>query len=176
MLDKQVIRFESGKIPYKRKLDYLVCGGCKGIFPVSIVEDEDGIKGFYKTFGYKKISCLGEVGAAGILKLLEKTMDAVEEYGQYLIFPEEFVINTETAYVDSRFEKVRFTYMPSIRQDSLETKMLDYIEELKSITTENGRLYLNMAAELFSTEDISNKKIKAVLLKLRQEINLCNIM
>ena len=54
--------------------------------------------------------------------------------------------------------------------------MLDYIEELKSITTENGRLYLNMAAELFSTEDISNKKIKAVLLKLRQEINLCNIM
>ena len=161
MLDKQVIRFESGKIPYKRKLDYLVCGGCKGIFPVSIVEDEDGIKGFYKTFGYKKISCLGEVGAAGILKLLEKTMDAVEECGQYLIFPEEFVINT---------------YMPSIRQDSLETKMLDYIEELKSITTENGRLYLNMAAELFSTEDISNKKIKAVLLKLRQEINLCNIM
>ena len=89
MLDKQVIRFESGKIPYKRKLDYLVCGGCKGIFPVSIVEDEDGIKGFYKTFGYKKISCLGEVGAAGILKLLEKTMDAVEECGQYLIFPEE---------------------------------------------------------------------------------------
>ncbi len=100
----------------------------------------------------------------------------MEECGQYLIFPEEFVINAETAYVDSRFEKVRFTYMPSIRQDSLETKMLDYIEELKSITTENGRLYLNMAAELFSTEDISNKKIKAVLLKLRQEINLCNIM
>ena len=86
MLDKQVIRFESGKIPYKRKLDYLVCGGCKGIFPVSIVEDEDGIKGFYKTFGYKKISCLGEVGAAGILKLLEKTMTQWRNVGNISYF------------------------------------------------------------------------------------------
>jgi len=176
MVNEQIVRFDREKICFESKLDFLVSGGCKGIFPVSIIEDEEGIRGFYKTFGYKKLSCLENIGAAEILTLLEKTVDAVEECEQYLIFPEEFIISTETAYVDSRFQRIKFTYIPSRREESRNIKLLNFIGELKKLTTDNGRLYLNMAEELFSVENLSRGKIKALFLRLREEIKLCDIM
>ena len=175
MLDKQVVRLERDKLSFKDQLDFLACGGCKGIFPVSITEDEEGIKGYYKTMGFRKLSSFEEVSAADVLTLLEKTMEAVEECGQYLIFPEEFVISTDTAYVDGRFKEVKFTYLPSTRGKGWNTKLIAFIEELKQITTDNGKLYLDMVRELFSIESLSRTKIKAALLKLRHEIKVCSI-
>lgn len=175
MPDNQVIKFKNEEL-YREKLDCLVSGGCRGIFPVSIVEEEGAFKGFYKTSGYKKISMLKSVEAAETLMILEKTLDAVEECRQHLIFPEEFIISTDTAYTDGGFKTVKFTYMPGGREESFNVKISGFTESLKKITTENGRLYLDMMKELFSTENLSKTRLKAVIVKLRQEIKTCGII
>ncbi len=176
MLDKQVVRLDRSKLSFEGQMDFLTCGGCGGLFPVSITEDASGIRGYYKTSGFRKLSSLGEVGASDVLLLLEKTIEAVEECGRYLIFPEEFVISTETAYVDGRFRKVKFTYVPSSGEKDLNVKLGGFIEELKQITTDNGKLYLNMLRELISVRNLNRMKIKAAMLKLRYEIKMCNIL
>ena len=77
--------------------------------------------------------------------------------------------------MDGRFKEVKFTYLPSTRGKGWNTKLIAFIEELKQITTDNGKLYLDMVRELFSIESLSRTKIKAALLKLRHEIKVCNI-
>lgn len=175
MLDKQVVRLEREKLPFEGKLDFLTCGGCGGIFPVSITEDEEGIKGFYKTSGFKRLSDLEEVGAAEVLTLLEKTIDAVEECGQYLIFPEEFVISSDTAYVDEKFRRIKFVYVPCHGEKSCGDKLIDFMEELKKITTDNGRLYLDMAKDLLSSGYVGSMRIRTAVLRLKHEIKICGI-
>lgn len=176
MTDSRRVELGRAQIPYRRKLDYLVDGGCKGIFPLSIAEDEHGFCGTYRTDGYRRLSQLEQVPAAEVLVLLEKTLDAIEACRQYLIFPEEYQISTQTAYVNSRFSEVRFAYLPAQEEAALAVKLTAFIAELGQITTENGRLYLRMAGELISTEELSRKKIKALLLRLREEIKLCDII
>lgn len=173
MIDKKIVRLDKEKLSFEGKLSFLTCGGCKGIFPVSIVGDGKEVNGFYDTSGYRRLSSLEEISASQAVTILEKTIDAVEECGQYLIFPEEFVINTDTAYVDSGFSAVKFTYVPSDCGDEWSVKLLSFIEEFKTITTDNGRAYLDMAGELFSNENPGRAKTKAMLLKLRHEIRFC---
>ena len=176
MLDRHIVNLDKEKLPFREKIAFLLNGGCKSIFPISIIEDSDGIKGFYKISSYKKLSGFEQMSAGDVLTVLEKTIDAIDECIQYLIFPEEFVIDTDTVYTDSSFKNVKFTYVPS-KEDATESrKILKFIDELKDITTESGKLYLNMTGELFAVENLSRTNIRAMLMQMKREINICHIV
>ena len=51
MLDRHIVNLDKEKLPFREKIAFLLNGGCKSIFPISIIEDSDGIKGFYKISG-----------------------------------------------------------------------------------------------------------------------------
>ena len=97
MLNKVMIKFKEEQLGYEEKMDLLTEGICKGIFPISIIKNQEGITGFYYTSGYKRISDCGLLGADKILTVVEKTISAMEECNQYLIFPEEFIMDMNTA-------------------------------------------------------------------------------
>lgn len=68
--------------------------------------------GYYSTSGYIRLSDLHELTVSGILTVAEETVAAIQECGQYLIFPEEYVINTDTVYIREDFKQIKFTYIP----------------------------------------------------------------
>lgn len=71
MLNKVMIKFKEEQLGYEEKMDLLTEGICKGIFPISIIKNQEGITGFYFTSGYKRISDCGLLGADKILTVVE---------------------------------------------------------------------------------------------------------
>ena len=51
MLNKVMIKFKEEQLGYEEKMDLLTEGICKGIFPISIIKNQEGITGFYYTSG-----------------------------------------------------------------------------------------------------------------------------
>ena len=176
MIEKKMILIDEERLGFEEKLETLLNGGCKGIFPVSIIKDDEGLKGFYYTTGYIPLSVIEEASAFQILTLLEKTMEAIEMCKQYLIFPDEFVISTETVYTTKDYNEVKFTYIPEKIKNSASCKLIEFVKELKELTTENGKLYLNMLEEMIAVENLSFRGIKNMIIQLKREINICDII
>ncbi len=176
MYDRVMIKFKEEQLAYKEKMDVLTEGGCKGIFPISIIKDARQITGFYVTAGYKRLSELDNLSAEKILTVVEKTVSAMEECNQYLIFPEEFIITLDTVYIKDNFERIKFTYVPDKSKSGASKKLTGFTAQLKKITTDSGKLYLDMLEQLFATENLSTLKIKALILQLKREVNLCHIV
>lgn len=170
MIEKTVVSLDKEKLRFEEKIDFLLSGGCKSIFPISIAEDAQEVRGFYKTAGYRPLSALEYINAFEALNILEKTIDAIEECGEYLIFPEEFIISMETVYMDKSFSRAKITYIPSDDDDGVLPKLSNLIAGLKEIASENGRLYLNMMEEFLSVENLSRQKVKVLLLQLKEKL------
>ena len=176
MIEKKMIILDEDKLGFEEKLDILLNGDCKGVFPISIIKDDEGLKGLYYTSGFIPLNNLENVSTLQILTLLEKTIEAIEECKQYLIFPDEFVISTETAYVSKNYDEVRFTYIPTEKDSTAALKLALFVQQLKDVTTDNGILYLNMLEEMISLENLSFKGIKNMIIQLKREVKMCNII
>ena len=151
------------------KYNVLTESVCKSIFPISIICENERIIGYYKTGEYKRISEYSNLTAESILTFIEKFLLAIEECNQYLIFVDEYVINSNTVYVDKDFNNVKITYIPDIRRLKESIKLKFFVKELKRITTSSGIIYLDMLEELLEIEGISYLKIRHFAAKLRHE-------
>lgn len=175
MFDKVIVKFKEEQLSYEEKIDVLTDGVCKGILPISIMKKGSEITGFYSTAGYKRIAECKILEADKVLTVVEKTISAMEECNQYLIFPEEFVLDINTVYIKENFENIKFTYVPDRNRIKAEKKLSCFIRDLKSLTTDNGRLYLEMLGQMADTENLSITKMKAFVFQLKREVNLCEI-
>ena len=175
MFDKVKVLFKEEDLGYKKKTEVLTGGGCKGILPLSIVRKKGGMIGYYSTSGYIRLSDLHELTVSGILTVAEETVAAIQECGQYLIFPEEYVINTDTVYIREDFKQIKFTYIPDRYSVSGRKKLSAFLEQLKDMTTENGRMYLDMLSQLSDTENLSLMKMKAFISRLKREAGIYGI-
>lgn len=175
MYDRVMIKFKEGDFEYEEKKEVLTEGRCKGIFPISLVDTGSEIKGYYSTSGYIRLSCCKNLSAEKVLTIVEKAVSAIEECGQYLIFPEEFIMNLDTVYIKEDFEEAKFTYIPDKSKTGGLTKIVGFIHDLKKIATDNGKLYLDMLKDLFATERVSFVRIQAFIIQLKREVKLCNI-
>ncbi len=92
----------------------------------------------------------------------------MEECNQYLIFPEEFIMDMNTVYIKEDFENIKFTYVPDKNRIGAKKKLATFINDLKRSTTENGRLYLDMLVQMFDTENLSVMRIKAFICQLKK--------
>ncbi len=170
MDDKVIIKISKNNLIYDEKIDILVEGVCRGIFPLSIVHKNDMLIACYNIAGYKRLSQFKNLSAESILTIIEKIIIAMEECCQYLIFPEEFIMNTNTIYVDEQLKTVKFTYIPDSDGEKIKNKFARLLNDLKITTTDNGRLYLEMLIQLCSVDNLSYKKLRLLVAKLSQEV------
>lgn len=164
------VRFLKEYLGYEEKMDMLVEGACKRILPISVVHEDALITAYYNTAGYKPLYLHTQFTLPTILNLLEKILMAIEECYEYLFFPEEYIINTNTIYVDERLREIRFIYIPDKEREKFQNKFRRLLKTLKECTTENGKIYLDMIIDLTSVEKISYKKLRFVITKYLQEV------
>jgi hypothetical protein len=175
MYNKIIAKFQEKELGYRGKVEVLTKGVCKAIFPVSIVKSGKSITGYYVTSGYKRLSDCKELTAEQVLTVVHETVTALEECNKYLIFPEEFLITLDTTYIKENFDNIKFTYIPDENKRGATKKISSFIKSLKSVSTENGKLYLDMLDEIFLTENLNTLKVKALISQLKREVNLCNV-
>lgn len=174
MNSKSILPMGKSEDFYKEKVDVIAAGTCKSIVPVSIAYRGDNLIGYYNIDGFKRISHYSQLTAESILTFLELFFFAMEDCQQFLIFPEEYVINTNTVYVDDSFKTVKFTYISDKDNHGTRTKVKYFINELGKLTTTEGKTYLNMLKELVDVENISYRKIRMFIEKLKHDAKKCH--
>ena len=85
------------------------------------------------------------------------------------------MINTDTVYIREDFKQIKFTYIPDRYSVSGRKKFSAFLEQLKDMTTENGRMYLDMLCQLSDTENLSLMKMKAFISRLKREAGIYGI-
>lgn len=170
MNNKVLVRFSRDDLMYGEKIDILLSDKCKSIFPMNIVHKDDGITGYYDTLGYKRVSDFEELTVKYALIVAKKVIEAVEDCYQYLLFPDEYVINPNTAYVDHNIDTVKFTFIPDRCSESFNSKYIGFLRCLKGLTTENGCMHLEAIIKYCGSKTISFNKIKYIISRLLQEV------
>ena len=169
MNNKVIVRLMEDGLMYEEKTKILTENICKTIFPVSILYKDDSVTGYYNTSGYKRLSSCNQLTAVCLLEIIEKIIIAIEECCQYLIFPEEYVINTNTIYVDERYKNIKITYIADKNYENVKNKFHRLLNSMKELTTEDGRTYLDMLMEISSVENVSYRKLRLLVSNLSQE-------
>ena len=169
------VRFRKEDLGYEKKANLLTGGGCASLLPLSIVRMGEEARGYYSAGDYTRLGRCGELDAAGIMTVAWGVICALEDCEQYLIFPEEFVLDLNTVFVSPRLDKVKFAYVPDRHQRSARMKLPALFRDMRTVTTENGGLYLDMLVQLLDGGDLSLKKVEAFILRLRREISLCGV-
>lgn len=172
MKNKTIVRFKDKDYIYDEKVSMLLAGKCQSIFELTLLHKDEGIIGYYETSGYMRISELRNLTAKTALLLAEKIIMAIEECYQYLFFPEEYVINSNTTYVDFDYKIIKIVYIPDSRRETLMNKYLDILRSLKMATIEENQIYLEKLIDKVSTGRISTNKIRLLISKIIQEVNM----
>ena len=175
MNNKTIVRFTDNSI-YEEQRKILLIGKCNSIFPLTILYRDEGITGYYETSGYMRISELKNLTAKTSLILAEKIIMVIEECYQYLFFPEEYVININTIYVDFDYNIVRLVYIPDYRKENLVSKYIEILRCLKIATIDSEQKYLEMLIDKVSTGSISINKTRLLIYKIMQEENMNNLI
>lgn len=171
MNNRVIVRFSGEELMYEEKMELLTGEVCNAIFPISIMHKGSITTGYYKTSGYRRLSLCDNLTAESVLNIAVRIIEAMEECCQYLIFPEEYVINSNTVYLDERYSKIKFTYIPDIDKLSFAKKFEGILMEMKALTTEEGSLYLDMLIELSGVENLSFLKLKALITRLLRQVH-----
>lgn len=169
-MDKIMIRLKESECLYEEKLEILKRGRCNSIFPLSIVHFGSNITGYYKISGYRKLGDYRELTAKSLFMAIEKIFQAIDECTQFLIFPEEFVINVNTIYIDERFTLVKIIYIPDDKC-KYKNKIKMLLRDLSKITTDEGRSYLERFEKVIEEKNLSYLEAKHVISKVLGKLN-----
>lgn len=170
-----MVNLDESRFAYRKKYETVISGICPVILPLNIVKCGDCTRGMYRTEGFVRLSSLSGVSAARILTVAERIIEFTEICRDYLLFPEEYVLTADTVYISEDFRTVKLAYIP-VRPCCSEKKvMAGLIHSLRSITTENGRMYLDTLTTMLECSNLKVSKVTGFIEHLKQEINLCGI-
>ena len=175
MNNRIYVTIEAFQLPYEGKLDSLLHGRCQAFLPVSLIRKEEKLRLCAQTDGYRRLSSLNLLKAAELLEILSKVIRNMKSCRDFLYYPEDYVLSPDTIYQAKRGEQIRFLYVPSDRKISESKALKNLCHRLKSLTTENGVMYLETLEQLFSVEGLNEIRVQAFLNELLTEIYICGI-
>ena len=173
MTEKRIVNLKTELLaaPYIREI--LLQGGCSMILPFSLVQGKDFCFGVYHTEGYLPLRLVEKLNAAQVLTLAEKILRLIDTCRDHLLFPEEYVLNSDTLYVCRDFSEVKLLYRPAGEKNRTRSDLRDLqelLQELKPITTGNGRHFLRLLQEMMAGGDRKTDRLIGCLENWKEEI------
>ena len=151
---------------------------CPAVLPASSVKRGDSEAGtvlIYDKEGFVKLSSLSNLNAADILTVAEKTLECTEICRDWLLFPEEYVLTADTVYISEDMTTVRLAWTMPQQICSEKAAVSYFIYSLKTLTTTNGKTYLDTLGQMLECRNLRFSRVTAFINQLRQEINICGI-
>ena len=171
MNNKIIVRFTNEDIPYQERLDLLVNERCGAILPMSILHRGTNIIGYYDISGYNRLSQCDQLDGMAILTIVEKIICTIEEGIQYLLDPDEYVLNTNTLYIDSNYTNIKIAFVPDNSNVCICKKFKDILTQLQDIATDEGKTCLSIYIKRIEKKNLSYLGLRRLINIISQEIN-----
>lgn len=169
------VNFMEDDLGYPQKTETIICGKCPCILPLTIVRERGIIRGIYNTEGFVRLASLRNISASMVLTIAERTLECAEMCRNWLIFPEQYVFSADTVYISEDFRTVKLAYIPQRRKYSESSSVAAFVYSLRSVTTENGRTYLDTLGSMLECKNLKISRVVGFIEQLKQEINICGI-
>lgn len=189
-MEKRSIALNELISEYPQKKEMLLSGSCGAIFGMSVISNGSVTRAVYDTRGYRKLGDMRNLSASRVLYLAEKVLLMAAECEDYLFFADEYVLSVDTVYFSEENDRARLLYIPCEKRkgserektihtecvnDELSIGMANFVNQMKPLTTDNGRLYLETLIQLFLCENLRTERIIGFIERLRHEIYSCAI-
>ena len=126
-------------------MEILLNNKCEGILPFSRLRDGEINIGVYNCEGYMPLRELSNVSGLIALRILELLINTVEQLKDYLFYPDEYIISTDTIFINRDYTNLKFMYIPYKLRLSERRYYKNMVFYLEKVTTEIGREYLEKA-------------------------------
>ena len=155
---------------YQRR-EILLEGRCPSFLPLSIASGRDCKRALVRTGGYIKLSLLNNACTSTCIDLLILVLYRIEIAKDYMIYPEEYLINPDTIYVSEDLSDVRFAFAPADESEGFgEYKaLLTAIVSFMEIGNDDAKQYLKELYNRVRIRKLSNGKMIAIMQELKRE-------
>ena len=124
-------RFDAKNLkPYEEKV--IASGLCDFSLPAAFVTVNDEKQAIYDSSGYTRLDEMEFENIDEMLELLEKAMANLKKAGEFLIDPNQIVLNDKTVFLDRKRRDVKFAYIPSRVQRPMQNviELTNYLEHI----------------------------------------------
>ena len=156
----------------KRIRNVMLSGRIKAVLPVSSVDDGGRIIAIYSV---RNMMCAadGEYSPVNILELTGRIIKMLEELEDILIRPEDIVLDTKVIFIDPVVRKTRICIIPSHTKEGSSKECVSYLlEELKELTDERGKAYLEVFMGEYKSRHLSVDALMSFIEELKREAGM----
>ena len=156
----------------KRIRDVMLSGRINAVLPMSSVEEEGRILG---VFSIENRICITEgfYSPSNVLELIGRILKMIEELKDILIRPEDIVLTGKVIFIDPEIRRTRICVIPQQSDVRNSKDSVSYLlEELKELTDERGRAYLDVFIKKYNSSRLNTDKLMELIEELKKEAGM----
>ena len=152
-------------------LEIMVTGQIRALLPLSVIREQDRVTGIYSAEGYIPVSDCS-FSPVNALELAGRIFSMLDELKDNLLFPDEMILNDKILFIDTGMRKTRICMIPD-NSDRSEKENVSYLlNDLKKLTDERGKAYLDVLIKDYGTKRFSTPGILAFIEDLKREAGM----
>ena len=174
MYETVSIELKKDGMGFYQRRKVLLEGRCPAFLPLSIASGRDSKRALIRTGGYFKLSLFKNAGTCTCIDLITLVMYKIEIAKDYMIYPEEYILNPETIYVSEDLVDVKFAFAPA---DDCEdfgecAVLLSIIVSFMEIGNEDAKTYLGELYNQIKLRKLSNGRMIAIMQDMKREARI----
>ncbi len=175
MKNNIAVKLNKDVLPFIEREEILLSGICPYILPINKLKTDEGEFFVYSTENYIPLSELENLRALEGIKILENMIDMVASLEDYLLNLEGSIISVDNIFVSENLNDMKIAYIPIKSEESIKEILKSFIHQLKRITTESGKNYMEKILIELEKRKYNRRLLKNYILILKQEINLYEV-
>ena len=151
-------------------------GNLEGFFPVSFIQNKDCSMGIYRIEQYVPMKTAGEVTIDVLLQAFLELLTLMEKMEYNYVFPEDYLIDEKTVYMDPKQKKVKLIYLENGERTGAKEQLCRLLEGWESFATEEGRGYLKALRSYLQTHQVGYRSAVHHVEELHHEVCVCGVL
>ena len=149
-------------------IEKMLSGEITTLMPLSVSMKDDKVYGCYRVINTLCISN-EKYTASEILEITGECMRMLEELRDYLINPEDIILNEKVLFRTLNERKIKICLIP-ITEDVSEKENVSYLlKRLSVLTDERGKAYLNAFHKEFMKKNLSLNATLSLIEAMKRE-------
>lgn len=156
----------------ERVRDVMLSGRIKAVLPMSSVEEGGRTVGVYSIENLISVS-EGSFSPSNVLELTGRILKMIEELENILIRPKDIILSLDNIFIDPEIRMTRICLIPKKSETESSKESVSYLlEELKELTNERGRAYLDIFIKRYISTNLNVERQLAFIEELKKEAGM----
>lgn len=151
--------------------DVMLSGGIKALMPLSCLKEGDRVTGIYSTTDKVMVS-EGRFSPVNVLELTGRILRMTDELKDWLLYPQEMVLNTKVIFIDPDMRHTRICVIPVSSEKSEKENVSYLLDEIKELTDEKGRAYMDAFIRIYLDKPRGINALLSILEDMKKEAGM----